>query len=671
MEIHGHKRVDDYYWMRDDKRKDLEVIAHLEAENDYLKAQMNHTEGFQKILYDEIVGRMQKDDTTVPINIRGYWYQSKFDGEVEYPVYIRWKDGEEKSELLFNVNEMAEGNGYFDLSGYSVSNNNMLIAFGTDTVSRRLYTLEFKNLETGNFYPDKLINTEGVAIWASDNKHVFYIKKDAQTLLGQEVYRHKLGTDQSKDILVYRENDDTFYTALSKSRDGSVIFIHHNSTVKSGVSILNAKTPLDNFVPFLKIEDNHEYTIEKLGDYYYIHTNWKAKNFRLMKVNKDTTSDKSSWQSVIDHQEDVYLQDFTIFKNAVVIKEKENGENRLKVLSLNNGESFNLKFDDPIFNIRIADNPEVSSDLIRVYYSSLTTPPSVYEYNLISGERELLKQDRVMGDFSPANYRSERIFIKARDGNKVPVSIVYRKNLFKKDGSNPLFQYAYGSYGATIDPSFSGPRLSLLDRGVVFVIAHVRGGQMLGRPWYDDGKLFNKKNSFFDFIDVTKGLDKKKYAHPNKIYAMGGSAGGLLMGGVLNMAPELYIGVGAHVPFVDVVTTMLDASIPLTTGEWNEWGDPAKKEYYDYMLSYSPYDQIDRKDYPNILVTTGLWDSQVQYFEPMKWVARLREYKTDNNKLIFEIDMEAGHGGASGRFKRYKQTALEYAFFFDLIGINK
>jgi len=671
MEIHGHKRVDDYYWMRDDKRKDLEVIAHLEAENDYLKAQMNHTEGFQKILYDEIVGRMQKDDTTVPINIRGYWYQSKFDGEVEYPVYIRWKDGEEKSELLFNVNEMAEGNGYFDLSGYSVSNNNMLIAFGTDTVSRRLYTLEFKNLETGNFYPDKLINTEGVAIWASDNKHVFYIKKDAQTLLGQEVYRHKLGTDQSKDILVYRENDDTFYTALSKSRDGSVIFIHHNSTVKSGVSILNAKTPLDNFVPFLKIEDNHEYTIEKLGDYYYIHTNWKAKNFRLMKVNKDTTSDKSSWQSVIDHQEDVYLQDFTIFKNAVVIKEKENGENRLKVLSLNNGESFNLKFDDPIFSIRIADNPEVSSDLIRVYYSSLTTPPSVYEYNLISGERELLKQDRVMGDFSPANYRSERIFIKARDGNKVPVSIVYRKNLFKKDGSNPLFQYAYGSYGATIDPSFSGPRLSLLDRGVVFVIAHVRGGQMLGRPWYDDGKLFNKKNSFFDFIDVTKGLDKKKYAHPNKIYAMGGSAGGLLMGGVLNMAPELYIGVGAHVPFVDVVTTMLDASIPLTTGEWNEWGDPAKKQYYDYMLSYSPYDQIDRKDYPNILVTTGLWDSQVQYFEPMKWVARLREYKTDNNKLIFEIDMEAGHGGASGRFKRYKQTALEYAFFFDLIGINE
>ena len=671
MEIHGHKRVDDYYWMRDDKRKDLEILAQLEAENDYLKAKMKHTEGFQKILYDEIVGRVQKDDSSVPINIRGYWYQSKFDGEVEYPVYIRWKDGEKKSELLFNVNEMAEGNGYFDLSGYTVSNNNMLIAFGTDTVSRRLYTLEFKNLETGNFYPDKLINTDGAAIWASDNEHVFYIKKDVQTLLGQEVYRHKLGTDQCQDILVYRENDDTFYTTLSKSRDGSVIFIHHNSTAKSGVSILNARSPLDSFVPFLKIEDNHEYTIEKLGDYYYIHTNWQAKNFRLMRVNKDTTSDKSSWQPVIEHREGVYLQDFTIFKNAAVIKEKENGENRIKVLSFNTGKILELNFDDPVFSIRIADNPEVSSDVVRIDYSSLTTPPSVYEYKLINGERKLLKQDKVMGEFSSINYRSERIFIEARDDSKVPVSIVYRKNLFKKDGSNPLFQYAYGSYGATIDPSFSGARLSLLDRGVIFVIAHVRGGQMLGRPWYDDGKLFNKKKSFLDFIDVTKGLAKKKYAHPNKIYAMGGSAGGLLMGGVLNMAPELYIGVGAHVPFVDVVTTMLDVSIPLTTGEWNEWGDPAKKEYYDYMLSYSPYDQIDRKDYPNILVTTGLWDSQVQYFEPMKWVAKLREYKTDNNTLIFETDMEAGHGGASGRFKRYKQTALEYAFFFDLIGINK
>lgn len=671
MEIHGHKRIDDYYWMRDDERKNPEMLAHLEAENAYLKSQMAHTETFQETLYDEIVGRIKKDDSSVPLKRRGYWYQAKFDGESEYPVHVRWKDGEEAQETLFDVNKLAEGHGYFNLSGYSVADNNVIAAFGTDTVSRRLYTLEFKNLETGEIYPDKLIDTQGTGIWASDNEHVFYIKKDTQTLLGQEVYRHKLGSDQSEDQLVYREDDETFYTALSKSRDGSVIFIHHTSTTKSGVSILDAAAPLGSFEAFLPIEDDHEYAVEKLGDDYYVYTNWDAKNFRLMKVSKDTTSDKSSWQPVIDHRADVYLQDFTVFANALVVKEKENGENRLRVLSLSSGESMDLKFDDPVFSASMSGNPEVDSDVVRINYSSLTTPSSVYEYNLASGARELLKQDEVMGGFSSANYQSERIFIEARDGKMVPVSIVYREDMITKDGSNPLFQYAYGSYGATIDPSFSGPRLSLLDRGVVYAIAHIRGSQMLGRPWYEDGKLFNKKNSFYDFIDVTKGLTAQQYGHPDKVYAMGGSAGGLLMGGVLNMAPELYLGVGAHVPFVDVITTMLDASIPLTTGEWDEWGNPAQKEYYDYMLSYSPYDQLERKDYPNILVTTGLWDSQVQYFEPMKWVAKLRDYKTDNNKLVFETDMEAGHGGASGRFKRYKQTALEYAFFFDLLGINE
>jgi oligopeptidase B len=330
-----------------------------------------------------------------------------------------------------------------------------------------------------------------------------------------------------------------------------------------------------------------------------------------------------------------------------------------------------LGFDDPVFSAYIASNPEVNSDTVRIAYSSMTTPPSVYNFNLKTGERKLLKQDEVLGGFSSLNYKSERIFIEARDGKKIPVSIVYRKDMFDKDGRNPLFQYAYGSYGSTIEPSFSGPRLSLLDRGVVYAIAHIRGSQMMGRPWYEDGKLFNKKNSFYDFIDATKGLTSEKYGHPNKVYAMGGSAGGLLMGGVLNMASELYLGVGAHVPFVDVVTTMLDETIPLTTGEWDEWGNPAQKDYYEYMLSYSPYDQVERKEYPNILVTTGLWDSQVQYFEPMKWVAKLRDYKTDDNLIVFETDMEAGHGGASGRFKRYKQTALEYAFFFDLLGIKE
>ena len=667
MEIHDHKRVDDYYWMRDDDRQDPEILTHLEAENTYLKAEMAHTEKFQEKLFEEIVGRIKKDDSSVPVKRRGYWYQAKFDGESEYPVHLRWKDGEKKVTTLFDVNRMAEGHGYFNLSGFTISENNLIAAFGTDKVSRRIYELEFIKIETGEVYSDKLIDTQGTAIWANDNEHVFYIKKDPQTLLGQEVYRHKLGTDQSEDDLVYREDDDTFYTALSKSRDGSVIFLHHNNTTKSGISILDANDPMANFEPFLPIEENHEYSVEKLGEEYFILTNWRATNFRIMTVGIGSTADKSMWQDVVEHRETVYVEDFTTFNNALVIQEKENGINRVRVIALGSGASMDLNFDDPVFSSYISNNPEVGSDVVRLSYSSLTTPPSVYEYNLTSGERTVLKQEDVMGGFIASNYRSERIFVKARDAKLVPVSIVYRKDMFNKDGNNPLFQYAYGSYGATIDPSFSGPRLSLLDRGVVYAIAHVRGSQMLGRPWYEDGKLFNKKNSFYDFIDVTKELTKQNYGHPEKVYAMGGSAGGLLMGGVLNMAPELYLGVGAHVPFVDLMTTMLDTSIPLTTGEYDEWGNPNVKDDYEYMLSYSPYDQIERKDYPNILVTTGLWDSQVQYFEPMKWVAKLREMKTDNNVLVFKTDMEAGHGGASGRFKRIKEDALEYAFFLDLL----
>ena len=671
MELHDDVRIDDYYWMRDDERKDGSILAHLEAENEYLKAKMAHTENFQEKLYNEIVGRIKKDDSSVPIKRDGYWYQAQFDGESEYPIHVRWKDETEEQDILIDENKMAEGQSYFSLGSYSVSPDNKVLAYSTDLVSRRMYTIEFKSLSGDNIFSDTLIETQGSAVWANDNTYVFYIRKDPQTLLGQEVYRHKLGTDQDEDELVYREDDDTFYTSLSKSRDGSVIMVHHSSTTKSGVSILDANAPMGSFAPFLPIEDNHEYAVEKLGDDYYIYTNWNATNFRIMKVSADKMSDKKAWTDVIAHRDDVYLQDLTAFTDKLVIKEKENGETRLRVFTLSSEESMTLGFDDPVFSASIASNPEVNSDTVRIAYSSMTTPPSVYDFNLKTGERKLLKQDEVLGEFSPLNYQSERIFIEARDSKKIPISIVYRKDMFNKDGSNPLFQYAYGSYGSTIEPSFSGPRLSLLDRGVVYAIAHVRGSQMMGRPWYEDGKLFNKKNSFYDFIDATKGLTTEKYGHPNKVYAMGGSAGGLLMGGVLNMAPELYLGVGAHVPFVDVVTTMLDESIPLTTGEWDEWGNPAQKDYYEYMLSYSPYDQVERKDYPNILVTTGLWDSQVQYFEPMKWVAKLRDYKTDDNLLVFETDMEAGHGGASGRFKRYKQTALEYAFYFDLLGIKE
>ncbi|MCP5381479.1 MAG: S9 family peptidase [Kordiimonadaceae bacterium] len=671
-EVHGHERVDNYYWMRDDNREDPEILSHLEAENKYLKSVMAHTEEFQAKLYDEIVGRIKKDDSSVPVLHRKYWYQSKFDEINEYPVHVRWKDEENAAEeILFDVNEMAKGYSYFNLGGYYISPDNKVAAFATDTLSRRIYTIRFKNLETGKLLADKLKGTSGQLFWANDNKTVFYIKKNRQTLLGNKVYRHKLGTEQKDDVLVYEEKNLIFYTFLGKSKDESVLFIFHNTTSRAGVSVLDADNPDGKFSHFLPLEENHEYTVDKMGDYFYIYTNFEARNFRIMKVHKNHTTDKSKWENVIAHRENVYISDFTVFKNDLVFHEKENGENRICVLNFKTGKIRELQFDDPVFDVNISSNPDVDSTHVRLSYSSLTTPLTVYEFDLQSGERVLLKQDKILGDFDPKNYISERIFIKARDGVNVPVSLVYRKSKFSKDGSNPLFQYAYGSYGITIEPSFSATRLSLLDRGVVYAIAHVRGGQMLGRPWYESGKLLNKKNTFTDFIDVTKALINKGYANKKKIYANGGSAGGLLMGSVLNMAPELYLGVGVHVPFVDVVTTMLDTSIPLTTNEYDEWGNPEIKEYYDYILSYSPYDNIARQDYPNILVTTGLHDSQVQYFEPMKWVAKLREYKTDGNLLLFETDMEAGHGGASGRFKRYKQIALEYAFFFDLLGINK
>lgn len=669
MTIHDHTRVDDYYWMRDDKRQDQKVIDHLNAENRHLKSVMKHTEEFQKTLFDEIVGRIKKDDSSVPVKMRGFWYQTKFDGENEYPIYQRWLDQEEKS-IIFDVNEMASGHEYFNLGGYTVSPDNKIVAFSTDTVSRRIYEIGFKDLSNGELLKDYLIGTSGSLIWANDNLHVFYIKKDPQTLLGKEVYRHKLGTDQSEDVLVYEETNESYYTHLSKARDGSMLYIHHHSTTTTGVSILSANDPLGSFKAFLPLQENHEYEIEKHQSFYYIYTNWDAQNFRIMKVDEKHAADQSKWVDVIAHRDQVFIEDFNLFDDAMVIKEKENGETRIRVLSLDSGDSHFLKFDDPVFSVDIGLNPEMASDTVRIDYSSLNTPNTVYQFDLKTGQRKLLKQDEVLGDFSPDSYASERIFVEASDGKKVPVSLVYKKELFKKDGTNPLFQYAYGSYGLTIEPYFSGARLSLLDRGVVYAITHVRGGQMLGRPWYNDGKLLNKMNTFTDFIDVTNGLVREGYGHKDKIYAMGGSAGGMLMGGILNMAPDLYLGVGAHVPFVDVVTTMLDTSIPLTTNEYDQWGNPNIKEYHDYMLSYSPYDQVKHQDYPHILVTTGLHDSQVQYFEPMKWVAKLRDYKTNENRLVFETDMDAGHGGASGRFKRFKQTALEYAFFFDLLGIT-
>uniref|UniRef100_UPI002599076D S9 family peptidase n=1 Tax=uncultured Pseudoalteromonas sp. TaxID=114053 RepID=UPI002599076D len=559
---------------------------------------------------------------------------------------------------------------YFAVSGLSVSTNGNLMAYGEDTVSRRIYTIKVKDLTTGQLLEDTLEGTNGGVIWANDNKTFYYIKKDAQTLLGYQVFRHTLGTPQSDDELIYEEADTSYYTGISKSKDGSEIYIWHSSTNASGMSVLSADDNKAKPKRLIEREDDLEYSISKLGNTYYIVTNLNAVNFQLMKVDVDKAHDKANWQTVIAPRDDIKLEGVDLFKDYLVYQERELGQSRLIVRHLSTGDEHTLSFNDSAYTIASYGNNDINSDKLRVYYTSMTTPVSSYDIDLKSGDKTLLKQQAVLGDFNADNYASERIFIKARDGIKVPVSLVYRKDTFKKEGTNPLLQYGYGSYGATMDPTFSSSRLSLLDRGFVFAIAHVRGSQMLGRPWYEDGKLLTKKNTFNDFVDVTKSLVAQGYGAKDEIFAYGGSAGGLLMGAVVNQAPELYKGVVAAVPFVDVVTTMLDASIPLTTNEYGEWGNPNEKEYYDYMLSYSPYDQVAKQAYPNMLVTTGLHDSQVQYFEPAKWVAKLRDYKTDDNKLLFKIDMEAGHGGASGRFKRLEDTALNYAFMLDLAGIK-
>lgn len=668
MEIHGHQRTDNYYWMRDDKRQDPEMLAHLAAENSYTTAKIQHTLPLQTKIFEEIKNKIEKDDNSVPIKRGTYFYSTEMIGDNEYPIHVRADDfkGTNKTVLL-DINLLAAGKDYYAASGLSASPNEKILAYGEDTVSRRIYTLRFKDLASGKLLSDQLSGTSGRTMWGNDNKTVYYIKKDPQTLLGYQVYRHILGTPQQDDQLLYQEDNNTYYTYLSKSKDGSVVFIHHDSTESSGVSIIDANNPKALPQRFIKRQPQLEYSIAKLGQWYYIHTNWDATNFRLMKVNQAQLGDRKNWQPVIAANDDVKLDDFELFNNHLVYKQREMGQTRVTVRNLTTGQEQRLKFNDDAFALYLYGNNQLDNPALRVYYTSMTTPATHYDFDLTSGQTVTLKQQQILGDFSPENYGSERIFVKARDGKQVPVSLVYRKDKFKKDGTNPLYQYAYGSYGTTVDPSFSISRLSLLDRGFVYAIAHIRGSQMLGRPWYLDGKKLNKMNTFNDFIDVTKQLTKQGYGDNDNVFAAGGSAGGLLMGAVINMAPELYNGVAASVAFVDVVTTMLDESIPLTTNEYDEWGNPNDKTYYDYMLSYSPYDQVKAQDYPNLLVTTGLHDSQVQYFEPMKWVAKLREFKTDDNVLLFKVDMESGHGGASGRFKRIHKTALQYAFFIDLI----
>ncbi len=664
---HGHERIDNYYWMRDDERQNEQVLAHLHAENAYCNAVMEPHQSLQSTLFEEMKGRIVKDDSSVPVKIRNYWYVSEVSGDDEYARHYRasTEDLQDKT-LLLDVNELAKHYEYYDIGGLEVSPNEQLIAYSEDTDSRRIYTIKFLDLTTNTLIDDVLENTEGDLVWANDNKTVFYVKKDLQTLLGFQVYRHVIGTPQSDDVLVYEEQDSQFFVGLGKSRDDSEIFIYLAATETSEQLGLDADHPEGDFTVLLPREIGHEYSLDKLGEYYYLLTNKQAQNFRIVRASKAQLAHSDEWQELVAHREHVLLEGVELFNSHFVTTERELGQIRFVVHDYH-GQSYHLSFDDVCYSASVGQNPEPTADNIRIHYSSMTTPSSVYDFDLRTGKKTLKKQQQVLGDFKPEHYHSERLHIAVRDGQHVPVSLVYRKDKFNKDGTNPLLQYGYGSYGYTIDPYFSSNTLSLLDRGFVYVIAHIRGSAMLGRQWYEQGKKSYKENTFNDFVDVTKALVEQGYGAKEKVFASGGSAGGLLMGAVVNQAPELYLGIGCHVPFLDVLTTMLDETIPLTTNEYDEWGNPNEQQTYETILAYSPYDNIEEKAYPNILVTTGLHDSQVQYWEPMKWVAKLREHKTDKNLLIFKTDMDAGHGGASGRFKALHEKALEMAFFISLL----
>ncbi len=668
LTTHGDTRIDNYYWLRE--RENPEVIAYLNEENAYRESVMKETEELQENLYEEIVGRIKQDDQSVPYLKNGYYYYTRYEEGKEYPIYCR-KPGslDAEEEIMLNVNEMAEGYSYYAVSGLSVSTNNRFLTFGVDTVSRRKYTIYVKDLTTGRILDDQIPLTTGGSTWANDNKTIFYTMKDEQTLRSKAIHKHILGTPASQDQLVYSEDDETFSTFVYKTKSKQYIVIGSGSTMTNEYRVLDADKPEGDLKVIQPRVRGLEYSISHLGDHFYIVTNLDAKNFRLMKtpVNKTT---KENWTEVIAHRSDVMLEGIDLFSNFMVVDERKEGLNHLRIINMKDGSEHYIDFWEEVYTAGVSANPEFETETLRFYYTSLTTPASTFDYNMVTREKELLKQQEVLGDFDPENYEAKRIFATASDGKKIPMSVVYRKGI-ELNGENPTLIYGYGSYGATMDPGFSSVRLSLLDRGFVYAIAHIRGGQMLGREWYEDGKLLNKMNTFTDFNSCSEALINNGYTNPDKLYAMGGSAGGLLMGAVINLRPELYNGVIAAVPFVDVVTTMLDETIPLTTSEYDEWGNPNEKEYYDYMLSYSPYDQVEEKEYPHLLVTTGLHDSQVQYWEPAKWVAKLRDMKTDDNLLLMYCNMETGHGGASGRFERYRETAMEYAFLLMLEGIEE
>lgn len=673
---HGNKRIDNYYWMKlTDAQKNADqkdeqtqkVLNYLNAENDYLKAQLKHTEAFQEKLYDEIIGRIKQTDESVPYRDNGYYYYQRYEEGQEYPIYCRKKstlNGQE--EIILNVNELAKGHSYCQVQGLSVSEDNRLLAYGMDTVSRRRYTIYIKDLTTGKVIDEPVPNTEGYVTWANDNKTFFYSKKDSLTLRSDRIFRHKLGTMPSKDPMVYKENDDTFYTGIYKTKGDKYLIIWSGSTLTDSYQILDASNPDGKFRLFTPRERGLEYNIYHYKDKFYIRTNMDAQNFKLMETPEGQTS-KENWKDKIPHREDTLLTGVEVFNDYLVLTERAKANPQMRIIDQKTGNKHYLDFGEAAYSNFPASNFEFDTDWIRYGYSSLTTPNTTYDYNMKTREKKLLKRQEVVGGYNPDEYQTERLWATATDGTQIPMSIVYKKGI-KKDGSNPTLLYGYGSYGSSTDATFASHRLSLIDRGFIYAIAHIRGGQEMGRKWYEDGKLFKKKNTFTDFIDCGEFLIDQQYTKPENLYAMGGSAGGLLMGAVVNLRPDLFKGVVAKVPFVDVVTTMLDDDIPLTTGEFDEWGNPDNMESYMYMLEYSPYDQVKAQNYPNMLVTTGLHDSQVQYWEPAKWVAKLRELKTDNNTLLLRTNMETGHGGTTGRFKVYRETAQEYAFLLDLAG---
>ncbi|AIZ42568.1 S9 family peptidase [Cellulophaga baltica] len=665
LSIHGETRIDNYYWLND--REDKEVLDYLNEEKTYYEKMMQHTVSFQNTLFEEMKSRIKEDDSSVPYRQNGYWYATRYELGKEYPIYSRKADLDNAEvQELFDCNVMAQGLDYFKLGGIAVSPNNELAVYGVDDVSRREYTLKVKNLSTGELYEDTIEKTTGGAVWANDNKTFFYSKKDPVTLRSDKIYKHVLGTSTVDDVLVFHEEDETFDCFVYKTKSKKYIVIGSSSTLTSEYRIIKSDDPNGDFTVFAERARGIEYSIAHYKDDFYILTNKDdATNFKLMKTAEANTS-SASWEDFIPHRKDVLLEDIEIFKDFYVISERENGLAKIKIVRWDSGESYFLPFEDETYTAYVGTNPDFDTEIVRYGYNSLTTPSSIIDFNMRTQEKDIKKEQEVLGGkFLKENYTSERIWATARDGVKIPMSVVYHKDT-KLDGSSPLLQYGYGSYGYTLDPNFSTVRLSLLDRGFIYVIAHVRGSEYLGRQWYEDGKLLKKQNSFTDFIDCSKYLIAHKYASPEHLYAEGGSAGGLLMGAVVNMEPSLYHGVIAAVPFVDVVTTMLDDTIPLTTGEYDEWGNPNDKSYYEYMKAYSPYDNVTSIEYPNMLITTGLHDSQVQYWEPAKWVAKLRDLKKDSNLLLFDINMDAGHGGASGRFESLKEVAKEYAFLIDL-----